>query len=100
MWRTPGVEVRGWLQIADTLVADDNGAIDTLMGEIGADYMGARRTPGWAKPDRYFSFEVQSMASGQRMEAAVQTQMNKLYGGVRSADLVEAVGMYAVWRGT
>jgi GNAT superfamily N-acetyltransferase len=97
LWRTPGVEVRGWLAIEDHWMNLTDQVIDTLMGSVGADYIGEEKSGGLTY--RFWSFDVQSMDSGRRMEAAVRTQLTKLYGTPQDDSPVHSVGMYAVWRG-
>jgi GNAT superfamily N-acetyltransferase len=92
----PGVEVRGWLRIDD----DDldprqvSGAaknIDTLMGRLGAQYLGK----GAYRGDQFFSFDVQPGRTGKELEAAVKTQLSQVY----NENYGVTTGLYAVWNG-
>ena len=96
LWRTPGVEVRGWLKLEDHPLDLTDKVIDHLMGRLGADYIGQSTS---SRPYRFFAFEVQSMASGRRMESAVKSSMAKIYGRLSDDNPVNEVGMYAVWGG-
>jgi GNAT superfamily N-acetyltransferase len=97
LWRTPGVEVRGWMTIEDHRMNLTDNVIDTLMGRVGADYIGQQKSGSITY--RAWSFEVQSMASGRRMEARVKNQLTKIYGRLGDDNPVHSVGMYAVWSG-
>jgi ribosomal protein S18 acetylase RimI-like enzyme len=92
----PGVEVRGWLRIDD----DDldprqvSGAaknIDTLMGRLGAQYLGK----GAYRGDQFFSFDVQPGRTGKELEAAVKTRLSQVYNEKYGV----TTGLYAVWNG-
>ena len=93
----PGVEVRGWLKINDDYLDPriDSGAdktIDTLMGKLGAQYLGKGAWFG----DQFFSFDVQPGRTGKELEAAVKTQLNQVY----NENYIVNTGLYAVWTGT
>jgi GNAT superfamily N-acetyltransferase len=95
----PGVEVRGWVSIDDSRFDSQHPntteyaaekTIDTLMGRLGAEYIG--ETPyHW----RVFAFDVQPGRSEKEMQAVIKTQLSRVYNeqpGVMS-------GLYAVWTG-
>jgi len=82
----------GYLAIKDTVIDDSD--IDTLMGKLGAQYIGDTKIYG--SQYRYFSFAVQSDNTGRELEAAVKTRISKLYDG---QDLRVRTGMYAIWQG-
>jgi hypothetical protein len=92
----PGVEVQGWLKIDDDDLDPryDSGAaknIDTLMGKLGAQYLGK----GARRGDHFFSFDVQPGRTGKELEAAVKTQLNQVY----NENYNVMTGLYAVWTG-
>jgi GNAT superfamily N-acetyltransferase len=103
----PGVEVRGWLKISDfdinpsydsphsprdqikSMQRSAEKRIDTLMGELGADYVG-RSGSG-----HVFAFDVQPNRSGQELEAVVKTQLSRVY----NEPIEVGTGLYAIWTG-
>ena len=92
----PGVEVRGWLRIDDDdldprQVSSAAKNIDTLMGKLGAQYLGK----GAYRGDRFFSFDVQPGRTGKELEAAVKTQLSQVY----NENYGVTTGLYAVWTG-
>lgn len=92
----PGVEVHGWLKIDDDYLDPrmDSGAdktIDTLMGQLGAQYLGK----GAWRGDQFFSFDVQPGRTGKELEAAVKTHLSKVY----NENYGVTTGLYAVWTG-
>ena len=100
----PGVEVNGYVAIDDYDLDPANdlsplgkkqseAMIDTLMGRLGAEYIGAD-TRGRTS-QRFFAFPVQPNLTGAEMEAMVKTGLSKIYG---QSSAVET-GLYAVWNG-
>jgi len=92
----PGVEVRGWLRIDDDDLDTriDSGAdktIDTLMGKLGAQYLGK----GAWRGAQFFSFDVQPGRTGKELEAVVKTQLSQVYNENYKVN----TGLYAVWTG-
>jgi hypothetical protein len=92
----PGVEVRGWLRIDDDdldprQVSGAEKNIDTLMGRLGAQYLGK----GAYRGHQFFSFDVQPGRTGKELEAVVKTQLNRLY----NESYHVTTGLYAVWNG-
>jgi hypothetical protein len=92
----PGVEVRGWLRIDDDdldflQVPNAGKNIDTLMGRLGAQYLGK----GARRGDQFFSFDVQPGRTGKELEAAVKTQLSQVY----NENYGVTTGLYAVWNG-
>ena len=103
----PGVEVRGWLKISDfdinpsydsphsprdvikSIQRSAEKRIDTLMGELGADYVG-RSGSGYV-----FAFDVRPNRSGQELEAVVKTQLSRVY----NEPIEVGTGLYAIWTG-
>jgi hypothetical protein len=93
----PGVEVRGWVSLDDwdfdirISNADQvSKRIDTLMGRLGAEYIG--RTPNHR---HVFAFDVQPGRSEKEMQAVVNTQLSRVYN-----ERYDAIsGLYAVWTG-
>jgi hypothetical protein len=59
------------------------------MGELGGQYIGASK---WGS--HYFAFDVKPNTSKQELEAHVNTNLSKIYGGYYSSG-----GLYAVWTG-
>jgi GNAT superfamily N-acetyltransferase len=100
----PGVEVNGYVAIDDYDLDPANdpsplgkkqseAMINTLMGRLGAEYIGAD-TRGRTS-QRFFAFPVQPNLTGAEMEAMVKTGLSKIYG---QSSAVET-GLYAVWNG-
>jgi len=77
--KIPGVEVQGWVAISDREIDPDREGgtatkrIDTLMGKLGAEYLGQSRKGNI----HYFAYDV---APGQtEMEPVMKTSLSKLY---------------------
>ena len=98
----PGVEVYGYVSIQDDDInpefqisprskKETEQIIDTLMGRLGAQYLG---TAGYYD-NRFFAFPVQPNSTGKELEALVNTGLSKVYGESR----VVTTGLYAVWTG-
>jgi hypothetical protein len=92
----PGVEVQGWLRISDDEldfleVPDAGKNIDTLMGKLGAQYLGK----GAWRGDQFFSFDVQPGRTGKELEAVVKTHLSQVYNENYRVN----TGLYAVWTG-
>ena len=66
--------------------ADQN--IDTIMGKLGGEYIGQ------GYDGHYFAFDVKPNTSKQELEAYVNTNLNKVYGGGYGSG-----GLYAIWTG-
>jgi ribosomal protein S18 acetylase RimI-like enzyme len=93
----PGVEVRGFLSIEDWDL-DYNKIIDTIMGKLGADYLGV---VGSLRPHtrRVFAFDVQPGKTGRELEAQVKTQLSRIYHDWGAEKIAEFdTGLYAVWQ--
>lgn len=98
----PGVEMKGWMAIGATQLdptvsrysgttpAQANKNIDTIMGELGGQYIGKNSYGG-----DYFAFDVQPNTTGTELEAAVKTKLNRIYSSNYDSD----AGLYAVWTG-
>lgn len=96
----PGVQLKGYLvmdpddinparsKVNGTTPGRANKNIDTIMGQLGGQYIGKNRS-GY----EYFSFDVRPDTTKNELAAAVKTQLSNVYGG--SSD----VGLYAVWTG-
>ena len=96
----PGVQMKGYFSIDDDELdtdprindprsskrADQN--IDTIMGKLGGEYIGQGYN------GQYFAFDVKPNTSKQELEAYVNTNLNKVYGGGYGSG-----GLYAVWTG-
>jgi GNAT superfamily N-acetyltransferase len=97
----PGVEMKGYIIIDEedldtrpnpysmTTPAKANKNIDTIMGELGGQYIGKGRYE-----DEYFAFDVKPNTTGTELEAYVDTKLSKVYGGYDSS-----TGLYAIWTG-
>jgi hypothetical protein len=97
----PGVEMKGYISFDEddldtkrspysmTTPAKANKNIDTIMGELGGQYIGRGRYD-----DEYFAFDVKPNTTGTELEAYVDTKLSKVYGGYNSSS-----GLYAVWTG-
>lgn len=101
----PGVEMKGYVQIDDYLLNTspnprDNydrtknknveERIDTIMGRLGGQYIGASRGG-----DHYFAFDVKPNETGKELESAVKQKLFKIYGSNYQLN----TGLYAVWTG-
>jgi GNAT superfamily N-acetyltransferase len=98
----PGVEMKGWIAIDETQLdptvsrysgttpAQANKNIDTIMGELGGQYIGQNSYGG-----DYFAFDVQPNTTGTELEAAVKTKLSRIYGSNYDSN----AGLYAVWTG-
>ena len=89
----PGVNMKGYVAAMDDISAETEWSkdIDTVMGKLGGEYIGE---------DSYnravFSFDVVPDATGQQLEAYVNTNLSKIYSNSnRSGD----IGLYATWSG-
>jgi hypothetical protein len=98
----PGVEINGYVSINDDDInpefqisprskKETEKIIDTLMGKLGAQYLG---TAGYYDA-RFFAFPVQPNSTGKELAALVNTSLSKVYGESR----VVTTGLYAVWTG-
>lgn len=97
----PGVQMKGYISFEDddldtrpspysmTTPAKANKNIDTIMGELGGQYIGKGRYE-----DEYFAFDVKPNTTGTELEAYVDTKLSKVYGGYNSS-----TGLYAIWTG-
>jgi ribosomal protein S18 acetylase RimI-like enzyme len=109
----PGVEMKGYIRISDgdlqtrdpskennyydrRWVAGQNKTvektIDTIMGKLGGEYIG--KNNHGTHSTHYFAFDVRPNTSKQELEAYVNTNLNKVYGGDYGSG-----GLYAVWTG-
>ena len=98
----PGVEMKGWMAISETQLdptvsrysnttpAQANKNIDTIMGDLGGQYIGKNRYG-----TDYFAFDVQPNTTGTELEAAVKTKLNRIYSSNYASD----AGLYVVWTG-
>ena len=96
----PGVQMKGYFSIDEDELdtdprindprsfkrADQN--IDTIMGKLGGEYIGQ------GYDGHYFAFDVKPNTSKQELEAYVNTNLNKVYGGGYGSG-----GLYAIWTG-
>jgi GNAT superfamily N-acetyltransferase len=98
----PGVEINGYVAVDDDDInpasqysprskKETEKIIDTLMGKLGAQYLG---TAGYYDA-RFFAFPVQPNSTGKELAALVNTGLSKVYGESR----VVTTGLYAVWNG-
>jgi hypothetical protein len=91
----PGVDVSGYVVIEDYDLDPDNdeaeSMINTLMGRLGAQYIGADRRG----TQRFFAFPVQSNRTGAELEAMVKTKLSRVYNENYNVE----TGLYAVWNG-
>jgi hypothetical protein len=100
----PGVNTKGYVAVDNIGVETDwpsdssvqsnklSNHIDTIMGKLGGEYIG---------DDLYnravFSFDVAPNATGQQLEAYINTNLTKIYG---SSNRQEGdTGLYATWSG-
>lgn len=110
----PGVQMKGYLRISDSdletrdtskldryddkrWIASRNKAaenrIDTIMGKLGGEHIG--QTKYGTHGTHYFAFDVKPNTTKQELEAYVNTNLSKVYGGSYSS----GGGLYAVWTG-
>ena len=97
----PGVEMKGYFSMDeddldtrpspyDTITpAQANKNIDTIMGQLGGQYIGKGRYDV-----EFFAFDVQPDTTKQELKAYVDTKLSKVYGGSNSD-----TGLYAIWTG-
>lgn len=98
----PGVEMKGYIVIEDyelegnpqynnkRRVQQVEQTIDTIMGQLGGQYIGDSRDY------HYFAFDVQPTTTGQELQAYVDTKLNRVYtNGYRS----DGAGLFARWVG-
>ena len=107
----PGVQMKGYLRISDMdletrdpskennyydrrwVASQNKGAdkrIDTIMGKLGGEHIGQNKSG-----THYFAFDVKPNTSKQELQAYVDTNLSKVYGGGYSS----GGGLYAVWTG-
>jgi GNAT superfamily N-acetyltransferase len=107
----PGVQMKGYLRISDMdletrdpskennyydrrwVASQNKGAdkrIDTIMGKLGGEHIGQNNSG-----THYFAFDVKPNTSKQELQAYVDTNLSKVYGGGYSS----GGGLYAVWTG-
>lgn len=82
----PGVEMHGYVSIMDRSI-DDGNNIDTLMGKLGAQYIGE------VNERHYFAYDV--TPGGNEVAARIKTALSQVYdegGGIRT-------GLFATWGG-
>jgi hypothetical protein len=89
----PGVEMKGYLRISDQIFdySGNNKPIDIIMGKLGGQYIGKNN-----KNIHYFAFDVKPNTTKQELQAYVDTNISKVYGGEYS---MSTGGLYAVWTG-
>jgi GNAT superfamily N-acetyltransferase len=104
----PGVEVRGWVAIFDDYLnpnyapewetksaskkiqADAANMIDTLMGKLGAEYIGKN-----AINEHVFAFDVRPGRSEKELEAVIKTELSRVYNEPTNV----STGLLATWTG-
>lgn len=98
----PGVEMKGYVEVEDyeldTHPAYTNKrrmqqveqTIDTIMGQLGGEYIGDSRG------NHYFAFDVQPTTTGQELQAYVDTKLSRVYTNNYSS---EGAGLFARWAG-
>jgi hypothetical protein len=107
----PGVQMKGYLRISDSdletrdtskldryddkrWITSQNKAvenrIDTIMGKLGGEHIGRNKYG-----THYFAFDVKPNTTKQELQAYVDTNLSKVYGGSYSS----GGGLYAVWTG-
>jgi GNAT superfamily N-acetyltransferase len=98
----PGVEMKGYIIIDEedldtrpnpysmTTPAKANKNIDTIMGELGGQYIGRGRSE-----NHYFAFDVKPTTSGKELEAYVKQNLARVY----NENYNTVTGLYAVWTG-
>jgi ribosomal protein S18 acetylase RimI-like enzyme len=108
--QVPGVQLKGYMEIDDSdlhtydtskvnrsddkrWIASQNKAaenrIDIIMGKLGGEHIGQNKSG-----THYFAFDVKPNTTKQELEAHVNTNLSKVYGGYDSSG-----GLYAVWTG-
>ena len=99
----PGVEMKGYVILDkndlvadpeyhdDRLVKQVDQRIDTIMGKLGGQYIGASPRGG----NHYFAFDVAPTASGRELQAYVKQNLAQVY----DEDYNITSGLYAVWTG-
>lgn len=108
--QVPGVQLKGYMEIDDSdlhtydtskvnrsddkrWMASQNKAaenrIDIIMGKLGGEHIGQNKSG-----THYFAFDVKPNTTKQELEAHVNTNLSKVYGGYDSSG-----GLYAVWTG-
>jgi GNAT superfamily N-acetyltransferase len=97
----PGVEMKGYISFEEdeldprpspysmTTPAKANKNIDTIMGQLGGQYIGNGRYD-----EEFFAFDVKPNTTGTELEAYVDTKLSKVYGNYNSS-----TGLYAIWTG-
>jgi hypothetical protein len=98
----PGVEMKGYISFEEdeldpsyspyssTTPATANKNIDTIMGQLGGQYIGNGRYD-----EEFFAFDVKPNTTGTELEAYVDTKLSKVYGGNYNS----STGLYAIWTG-
>lgn len=102
----PGVEVKGYVGVSDpeptgfhNIPSDEEEQefdqnIDTVMGQLGGDYIGAQGQV------HYFAFDVEPTTTGQELQAHVKTELSRIYHGDAWNERSNMpVGLYATWTG-
>jgi hypothetical protein len=91
----PGVEMKGYVSIDAEELAKNQTAgkiIDTIMGRLGGQYIGK------SQGNEFFAFDVQPNTTTQELEAAVKTNLSKIYHGEWGRGDHD-VGLMAIWSG-
>lgn len=95
--KIPGVEIKGYIQVPEDMFMDSNEAtdeiIDTLMGKIGAEFIGKKSNT------EYFSFDVSPNKGGTELVELVKTRFNQVYSDFTRAGPLADAGLYAIWTG-
>jgi hypothetical protein len=63
--------------------------IDTIMGKLGGEHIGQNKSG-----THYFAFDVKPNTTKQELQAYVDTNLSKVYGGYSTSG-----GLFAVWNG-
>jgi GNAT superfamily N-acetyltransferase len=87
----PGVDIKGYVMINEARFDNPEWAekdIDTIMGQLGGQYIGTSRPPGI----HYFAFDV--VPGSGELAPAVRTELSKIYNEHGSR-----TGLYAMWNG-
>lgn len=108
----PGLDVKGYLAIDDiNLITRDpstakdktekdriitgnkvkEGVIDTIMGDLGGEYIGKNGD------FHYFAFDVVPDTTNKELQAYVKQKLVNVYGTY--TDIIADTGLYAVWKG-
>jgi GNAT superfamily N-acetyltransferase len=108
--QVPGVQMKGYMEINDgdletrdtsklgrvddkRWIAGQNKAaekrIDTIMGKLGGEHIGQNKSG-----THYFAFDVKPNTTKQELQAYVDTNLSKVYGGYSTSG-----GLFAVWNG-